>query len=64
MTLSTKVATKVIQRIRYLIPTVNDVTLQLTGATVFSKLDMSQAYHQLELHEDNRYQHSSRPISL
>ena len=44
-----------IQRIRHLIPTVDDVNLKLTGATVFSKLDMSQAYHQLELHEDSRY---------
>ena len=44
-----------IQRIRYLIPTVDDVNLKLTGAKVFSKLDLSQAYHQLELHEDSRY---------
>ena len=44
-----------IQRIRHLIPTVDDVNLKLTGAKVFSKLDMSQAYHQLELHQDSRY---------
>ena len=44
-----------IQRIRHLIPTVDDVHLKLTGAKVFSKLDMSQAYHQLELHKDSQY---------
>ena len=42
-----------IQRIRHLIPTVDDVNLKLTGAKVFSKLDMSQVYHQLELHQDS-----------
>lgn len=44
-----------IQRIRHLIPTVDGTNLKLTGAKVFSKLDMSQAYHQLELEEDSRY---------
>ena len=44
-----------IQRIRHLIPTVDDMNLKLTGAKVFSKLDMSQGYHQLELHQDRRY---------
>ena len=36
-----------IQRVRHLIPAVDDVNLQLTGAKLFSKLDLSQAYHQL-----------------
>ena len=44
-----------IQRIKHLIPTVDDVNLKLTGAKVFSKLGMSLAYHQLELHQDSRY---------
>ena len=44
-----------IHRIRHLIPTVNGVNLKLTGANVFSKLDISQAYHQLELHKDSQY---------
>ena len=48
-------ANQAIQRVRHPIPTVDDVNLQLTGAKVFSKLDLSQAYHQLELHEESRY---------
>ena len=44
-----------IQRIRHLIPTVDDVNLKLTGADVFLKLDMPQAYHQLKLHKGSRY---------
>ena len=37
------------------IPTVNDVSIELNGAKFFSKLDLTQAYHQLPLHEDSRY---------
>ena len=44
-----------IQRIRHLIPTVDDVNLKLTGTKVLARLDMSQAYHQLELHKKSRY---------
>ena len=29
--------------------------MALNGAKYFSKLDLSQAYHQLELHEQSRY---------
>ena len=48
-------ANQAIQRVRHLIPTVDEVNLQLTGAKIFSKLDLSQAYHQLQLHEESRY---------
>ena len=48
-------ANQAIQRVKHLIPTVDDVNLQLTGAKIFSKLDLSQAYHQLQLHEESRY---------
>jgi hypothetical protein len=34
---------------------VNDISLSLNGAQYFSKLDLSQAYHQLELEEQSRY---------
>ena len=44
-----------IRRVRHPIPTVSDVSLALNGAKYFSKLDLSQAYHQLELHEQSRY---------
>ena len=48
-------ANEAIQRIRHPIPTVDDVNFELNGATCFSKLDLSQVYHQLELDEASRY---------
>ena len=36
-------------------PTVDEIMVQLNGAKFFSKIDLSQAYHQLELHKDSRY---------
>lgn len=33
----------------------DDVIHELNGATVFSKLDLTAGYHQLELHPDSRY---------
>ena len=48
-------ANAAIKRVRHPIPTVEDISLELNGARYFSKLDLSQAYHQLELHEDSRY---------
>ena len=48
-------ANEAIQRIGHPIPTVDDVNFELNGATCFSKLDLSQAYHQLELDEASRY---------
>ena len=44
-----------IKRTRHLIPTVDDINQKLTRAKIFSKLDMSQAYYQLQLHENSRY---------
>ena len=46
-------ANQAIQRVRHLIPTVDDVSLD--GAQYFSKLDLPQAYHQLELDPESRY---------
>ena len=46
---------KAIKRVRYPIPTVNEISIELNGAKFFSKLDLTQAYHQLPLHEDSRY---------
>ena len=42
------------KRVRHLIPTVEDVSYELNGAKFFSKLDLSQAYHQLELDQQSR----------
>ena len=39
---------------RYPIPCINDLFATLAGGTSFSKLDMSQAYQQIELDEDSQ----------
>ena len=44
-----------IRRVRHSIPTVIDAGLALNGAKYFSKLDLSQAYRLLELHQQSRY---------
>ena len=44
-----------IQRTRYPIPTLEDLTFKLKDSTVFSKLDLTSAFHQLELDKDSRY---------
>ena len=33
-----------------IIPTVEETIQEMTGDTVFSKLDLNMAYHQVELH--------------
>lgn len=48
-------ANTAILRERHLTPTINDVIYELNGAKVFSKLDLTAGYHQLELHPDSRY---------
>ena len=48
-------ANKAIGREKHPMPTIDDLITDLNGATKFSKLDMSQAYHQLELDESSRY---------
>ena len=44
-----------IKRVRHPIPTVNDISVELNGAKYFTKLDLTQAYHQLVLDEQSRY---------
>ena len=48
-------ANKAIGREKHPMPTLDDLISDLNGATTFTKLDMSQAYHQLELDEASRY---------
>ena len=50
-----RLASEAIKRVRHPIPTVEDIRLELNGAQWFSKLDLSQAYHHLELEEASRY---------
>ena len=46
-------ANNAISRERHLMPTLDEVIHDLNGATVFSKLDLNQGYHQLALHPDS-----------
>ena len=48
-------ANNAISRERHLLPTLNEVIHDLNAATVFSKLDLNQGYHQLPLHPDSRH---------
>ena len=41
-------------RSRHITPTLDDMMLDLNGSKVFSKMDLRNAYHQLELSEDSR----------
>ena len=50
-----RLANEAIKRVRHPIPTADDVSFELNGAQYFSKLDLSQAYHQPELDEASRY---------
>ena len=47
-------ANTAILRTRHVMPTVEDVITDLNGAKAMSKLDLSQAYHQLILSEGSR----------
>ena len=48
-------ANKAIERTRFPTPTVDDLLHKLSGAKHFSKLDLNNAFHQLELDESCRY---------
>ena len=47
-------ANKAIPRNHIIMPTLEDITHELNGATVFSHLDITHGYHQLELQENRR----------
>lgn len=49
-----RVANKAVLRERFPIPTVDDVLYDMNDSSVFSKLDIKWAYHQLELDEQSR----------
>ena len=48
-------ANKAIKCEKHPMPTLEDIIAHLNGSTVFSKLDLSGTYHQLELAEESRY---------
>ena len=49
-----RLANKAITRTRHIISTIEEVRHSLNGAKHFSKIDLKNGYHQLELHSDNR----------
>ena len=48
-------ANKAIKRERHATPTLDELMSDLSGAKVFSKLDLNQGYNQLELAEESRH---------
>ncbi len=50
-----RAANQVILRTKYPMPTIHELTHDLNGCRVFSKIDLRQGYHQIELHPDSRY---------
>ncbi|XP_064462921.1 uncharacterized protein K02A2.6-like [Ornithodoros turicata] len=46
---------KAIKRERHVMPTIDDIICTVSGAKMFSKLDLRDGYHQLELAEDSRH---------
>ena len=52
-----RAANEAIELERYPVPNVEDLILDLNGSTVFSKIDLNQGYHQMELDEDRPKHH-------
>ena len=48
-------ANQAIEREKHTMPTLQDFKAEVNGAKFFSKIDLKQAYHQLELHEESRF---------
>ena len=50
-----RAANEAIKRVKHPMPTLDEIIHDLNGCKVFSKLDLNQAYHQIELHPESRY---------
>ena len=50
-----RAANKAILRERHDTPTIDELIAELSGAKIFSKVDLKSGYHQLELDEESRY---------
>ena len=48
-------ANKAVKREKHLMPTLHELITDLNGATVFSTLDLTSGYHQLELDPESRH---------
>ena len=51
----TREANKAIVRERQIMPTLDDFKAKVNGSKYFSKIDLKQAYHQVELEPDSRF---------
>ena len=54
LTCDSKSLNKAVKRQRYPVNTVEDIQKMVNGARIFSKLDLTKAFHQLELEESSR----------
>ena len=50
ITVDSKAVNKCIRRTRYPSKTIDDLVVQANGAVVFSKIDITKVFHQIELH--------------
>ena len=57
-------ANRAILRTRHITPTIDELTADLNGATLFSKLGVKSGYHQLELYPSCRYITFSTQVGL
>ncbi|MES9882797.1 MAG: RNase H-like domain-containing protein [Sedimenticola sp.] len=48
-------ANKAVQRERFPMPNIDETLEEMNGASVFSRLDLKQSFHQIELEESSRY---------
>lgn len=55
ITTDSRSANEAIQRTRHPMPTPEDITILINGATHFSKLDIKESFYMLELHESSKY---------
>ena len=57
-------ANQAIHRERHVMPTLADFKAEMNGSKYFSKIDLKQAYHQLELTEESRYITTFLPMKV
>ena len=50
-----RVANQAIERERHIMPTIQDFKAEVYGSKYFSKVDLKQAYHQLEVTPESQY---------
>ena len=55
LTCDSKALNKAIKRTRYPCKTIDDIIYMVNGATIFSKLDIVKAFHQLQLAKESRH---------